>query len=175
MRRVSAIILILTLCFNSVGYYGLHLVLKNRIRQEIKIKIKQQVPADELVKIEYTSNNKNDFQWIHSREFRYKGTMYDVVSREHVSENMEILHCVTDHQETQLFKELDNYVQNSMNSDPGTRQASSFFNQLLSGLYLPVKTSLFQETSIVTKKWYHFVSHYSQPHLAKLSPPPKAV
>ncbi len=173
MRKAAGIFLILTLCFNSVGYYGLHLITKNKIRQEIKMKIKQQVPTDELVKIEYSSSNQSEFYWIHDREFRYKGTMYDIVSREKVSENLTILHCVTDHQETQLFKDLDTYVKNNMDSQKGSRQASSLYSNLMFSLFPPSNQVCFNETEIKTNNWYHYNDLYRSPLISINFPPPK--
>lgn len=87
------------------------------VRKEIKTRIKQGVPIDELVRIEVTAHNAHELDWEHSREFRYRGTMYDVVRTQVVDAQTTVYYCVNDDQETELFAELDQLVQKSMEAE----------------------------------------------------------
>jgi len=95
------------------------------------------VPAEQLVVIRYAESNRNDFKWIHSREFVYKGSMYDVVKRVAVSDKITDLHCVNDTQEARLFKNLDEWVKEAMNHGKSGSKIVKLFSGFLSGLYPP--------------------------------------
>jgi hypothetical protein len=74
--------------------------------------------------------NKIDFMWIHSREFKYNGDMYDIVKKEE-RDNLLYLYCINDKKEKKLEEEFAKKIQdNSSNSKQ--RQLSNQLNILLS-------------------------------------------
>lgn len=152
----------------------MHSYLQRQIRKEIKGRIKQQVPEDELVTIVQTKENAGEFSWIHSKEFRYKGTMYDIVSLEKVSETRFIYHCVTDHQETLLFKNLGKYVNNTMNANPANSKANTLLSSFFNSLYPPEISSQMHLLESEEINWACYTTEYNSPFLKLSSPPPKA-
>lgn len=151
----------------------MHVHLKNQIRKEIKKYIKNQVPDDQLVCIRHTPASASEFHWIHSREFRYNGTMYDVVTVKVISDNVIEYHCVTDHQETVLFKNLNKYVNSSMNSHKANSKAVNLLSLLLSSLYFEsgkVSVPLF---SISFVQWTERAIFYHSPDIGLNLPPPE--
>lgn len=126
-----------TLCFNSLGYYLMHNYLKQQIKKEIKARIKKSVPVEELTILILNEHNANDFKWIHEKEFRYHGTMYDIVSKDDTVNGMMVLHCITDVQETELFKNLGKYVTNTMNSNQRSTRTGTLLFNFLNSLYPP--------------------------------------
>ena len=61
-------------------------------------------------------NNKIDFRWIHSREFKYNGDMYDIVTKEETAEQL-IVYVINDTKEKKLEEEFEKRVhKNSMYS-----------------------------------------------------------
>jgi len=174
LKKITAILLLSALCFNGMGYYFMHRHLQKQIRKEIKGRIKQQVPQEELVTLIQTSENAGEFSWIHSKEFRYKGTMYDIVSLEKVSETRFIYHCVTDHQETLLFKNLSKYVNNTMNANPANSKANNLLSSLFSSLYPP--ESINRKQIFVSEEihWIDYTPDYKSPFLKVSFLPPKA-
>lgn len=113
----------------------MHLHLKNQIRKEIKRYIKNQVPSNQLVVIQHTPETSQNFHWIHSREFNYNGTMYDIVKVKVISDNLTEYHCVTDHQETILFRNLNKYINFSMNSHAANSKAVNLLSLLMISFY----------------------------------------
>ena len=47
-----------------------------------------------------------DFKWIHSREFKYNGDMYDIVTKEETDEQL-IVHVINDTKEKKLEEEFE--------------------------------------------------------------------
>lgn len=166
-------ILLITLCFNSVGYYLIHVNLKNQIRKEIKRYIKNQVPDDQLVVISHTPETAGNFHWIHSREFRYNGTMYDIVSVKIITDNVTEYHCITDHQETVLFKNLNKYVNSSMNSHKANSKAVNLLSLLMASLYFEAVREQVQLFSMITVNWRERAMLYQSPDMGLNLPPPE--
>ena len=50
-----------------------------------------------------------DFKWIHSREFKYNGDMYDIVTKEETEEQL-IVHVINDTKEKKLEEEFEKRV-----------------------------------------------------------------
>lgn len=166
-------VLLFALCFNSTGYYFIHLHLKNQVRKEIKGRIKAQVPENELVAIIFTPENADSFHWIHSREFRYNGTMYDIVSSKVLDKNITEYYCITDHQETLLFRNLGKYVNFSMNSNAANSRALNLLSLFLCSLYYENDTSpiLYFSSSII--EWKFNTVYYESPFVGLNLPPPE--
>jgi len=59
---------------------------------------------------------KNDFRWIHSREFKYKGDMYDIVKKEEDDKQL-IVYCINDTKEKKLEVEFDRAVHKNSSDD----------------------------------------------------------
>ena len=54
-------------------------------------------------------NNKIDFRWIHSREFKYNGNMYDIVTKEETDKQL-IVYVINDTEEKKLEEEFEKRV-----------------------------------------------------------------
>jgi hypothetical protein len=57
---------------------------KKIITKEIKRLIKEDLPLDKITKLEINHSeikNKEIFRWIHSREFYYRGNLYDILTK----------------------------------------------------------------------------------------------
>jgi len=115
-------------------------------RHEIKQRIKAGVPEEDqvLLKIpmalEQTPNST--FVRIHSREFRYKGEMYDILKKE-IRGDTTWYTCIHDVKESGIFKDLDKRVTNFLANNPGQKHQSQFAFSFFHQQYVPVlKTEL---------------------------------
>ena len=54
-------------------------------------------------------NNKIGFRWIHSREFKYNGDMYDIVNKEETDKQL-IVYVINDTKEKKLEEEFEKRV-----------------------------------------------------------------
>jgi hypothetical protein len=71
-------------------------------------------------------NNKIDFRWIHSREFKYNGDMYDIVKKEEDDKQL-IVYCINDTKEKKLEVEFDRAVHKN-SSDDKQRPTTNNYN-----------------------------------------------
>jgi hypothetical protein len=118
-----------------VGLLLIFKIQQYQIRKEIKHLIKLGVPDNQLVHISISTKNKSQLEWKHSKEFRYKGNMYDVVKIEIVNDSTTLYQCVSDQQETILFANLDEQVKKNMDSkNNGSNPIKNLF-KFLSNIY----------------------------------------
>lgn len=105
------------------------------VRHEMKQRIKQGIPEEQRVVIKITPEIESStevFTRIHSREFRYLGEMYDVLTSTSSADTM-IYTCIHDVKESGLFKDLDTLVRHHLNQSPHEKKnkelAIGFFSQ----------------------------------------------
>jgi len=90
----------------------------------------------DLLKISFeTEQDKNVFKRFHSREFRYRGIMYDVVKRE-VHENETWYWCIRDEQETKLMEKKEAYFTNLWQQEAPQNRTASAYNQYVNLFYV---------------------------------------
>lgn len=116
-------------------------------------------------------SNKSIFRWIHSREFRYKGMMFDLISGYDVVEYEDsfVFTVINDHKEEQLIKEFVD----SMNGGPFKTVLNKFKQFVFDGLFNIIQNSIlyqFIKTSnfIFTMS---IITNYSEID----TPPPKFI
>lgn len=103
---------------NLTGYYTVFKILQYQVRDEVKQRIKQSVPEDELVLIPVSITDNNSLIWIKpNKEFLYQEKMYDIVRRE-IKENQVLYYCIHDFKESKLFLALDEHIQRYINANP---------------------------------------------------------
>jgi hypothetical protein len=175
LKRIIPILLLLSLSLNGTAYYFLFRLQQDKIRKEIKMMIKAGVPDGELSVIRHTAENSEDFFWIHSREFRYRGVMYDVVRSEQASDGATLLHCVTDHQETLLFANLDRMTKSRAARHPAHTKAIHFYSLLMGGLFTPPDSDYLMPDSGFRIMDAVFLLFYQQPGIFIDAPPPQSV
>jgi hypothetical protein len=97
-----------------MGYYFyLHLE-KKKIRKEVKEGILGGLSDSKLVKFELTEAQANlYFTWIHSREFKFKERLYDIVRQSVVGDTL-IYWCWPDDQETQIEDRINTLVKRTL-------------------------------------------------------------
>lgn len=179
MKKIAAIILLFVFAFNLGGFFLVFKIKQYYVRQEIKHRIKQGVPDDELILITVTPAIQHklewEFEWEDEKEFRYEGMMYDVVKTEVIDETTIAYYCISDEQETTLFANLDEQVKKNrdINNDNTENDSLEDMFKLLSDIYAqPQKdnTTFIQPNATTT---FEYVSHYSSHSLDIASPPPK--
>lgn len=114
-------------------------------------------------------NGKINFTWIHSREFRYNGDMYDIVEKKETDEQL-IIYCVNDTKELKLEEEFSKKVHK--NSSDDKHFPSTFkFNISISE---PVQTENVRITlACELQSNYWQTESYKSLHLDIPSPPPR--
>lgn len=85
--------------FNTAGYYLLFEITRYQARKEMMAGLRNN-PAG--VTVMTIPRGDPEFRWVHSREFVYKGVMYDVITREQSTQGIRFV-CKPDLKETRLM------------------------------------------------------------------------
>ncbi len=174
MKRTIAILLSVIILFQLTGFLIVFKVKQQAIRKEIKHLIKNGVPQNELIAIEFNSSNKLDFDWKHSREFSYKGSMYDIVRTDTINQNTFLFYCVNDIQEKQLFANLDKMVSSCFSEQSKQKDKHIDFSQLLTLKYLaPDIGLLFSKNNSLFFRANYLNHQYQSPFILSSEPPPQ--
>ncbi len=104
------------------------------MKREVKWKMIAGLDKEELVLLKFTAKeSKTELRWEHSREFEYKGQMYDIVEKS-IQGGTIFYWCWWDHEETKLNKQLDGLLANVLGNNPQRQEKKSqladFFKKL---------------------------------------------
>lgn len=141
MKKPIAILFLALILFQLTGFLIVFKIKQNAIRKEIKLLIKNGVPENELFTIEFNSSNQMDFDWKHSKEFAYKGNMYDIVRTDTINQSTYLFYCVNDFQEKQLFANLDQIISHCYSEKSKSSDKQIDFSLLLTLKYLVFNTN----------------------------------
>jgi hypothetical protein len=134
LKKVVAVFLAFLIFYNVIGYFVVFKSCQLAIRKEIKQKIKNSVPENELIIIKFSTkdiaNGNKGYKKINDHEFRLFGKLYDVV-RKKTSGDTSILYCINDIKEEQLFSNLDSHVKSTMESNAPLRQKTNTLFKLI--------------------------------------------
>ena len=107
---------------------------KRLVRKEIKRKIIAGIDKEELVLLKFTEDDMQcQLKWEHSKEFEFKGEMYDVVESQTLGDTT-FFWCWWDYKETRLNKQLSNLLTTAWGNNPVNKEQHkrliSFFKLL---------------------------------------------
>ena len=126
------------------------------------------IDSDELVLLKFTDEESQTLlHWEHSKEFEYKGEMYDVVESK-TEEDTVYYWCWWDNEETELNKQLDDLVAFVLGNDPGRKGSQKQVEDFYKSLYcepLPDRHMYLSQAEQTT-------SPYKFSYLAVSYPPP---
>jgi len=113
---------------------------------------------------------KNDFRWIHSREFKYKGDMYDIVKKDENDKQL-IVYCINDTKEKKLEEEFEKKVHKNSSED---KQRPTTNNYNFVSISEPVQSEQIGKTPVIEKVLnYWRTDSYKSLFLEIPSPPPR--
>jgi len=174
LKKIAVILLILIVCYNTAGYFIVFKARQLQVKAEIKKMIKSSVPEAQLVVFRYSPATQHEFKWIHSKEFRYKGSMYDVVKKTSVSSTETDLYCIHDVKESGLFRHLDNMVKEAMNQGRTGSKAIKVLSAFFTGLFPPpeLKNDFIPECADI--QYTVIPDLYTCSAYSIISPPPRS-
>ena len=112
-----------------------------------------------------------DFKWIHSREFKYNGDMYDIVSKEETEEQL-IVHVINDTKEKKLEEEFEKRIHKNSTENkhiPSIIKYSSSISEPVQSEQIEIRLALKSVFS------YWRTDSYKSLHTDIPSPPPRLV
>ncbi len=142
MKRIIAIgfVLLSLLFLLQAGLYWVVLIQRQQQREAVRKRLVEGFHAWELMLIEIPDAVKNDpsrpFREIHSREFEYRGQMYDIVEKQEFDETTWYL-VYPDVKETKLKVKLKKLIRdNQKNTDKPLPQKvlEEYYNCYLSSI-----------------------------------------
>jgi hypothetical protein len=140
--RFFGILLLLSLIAPVVtGLTVLHFQRK-AVRKQVKNRILEGIPNSEFTLIKISPESKN-IRWKHSKEFEFKGEMYDVVRTEKHGDTT-YYYCWWDNQETLLNQKLNENIsmelgQNATNKSTKNKLISFYKSLYFSEEILDIK------------------------------------
>jgi hypothetical protein len=175
LKKNLSILILFLFVYNSFGFLAVHPFLsiyyKNSGLRQADEPSGNILIEKKIFNRDDIEENRIDFRWIHSREFKYNGEMYDIVRKEE-SDKQLILYCINDKKEKKLEEEFAKKVnENSKNSKQ--KQTSFHLNILLSEPAQIEKINFARSRGI---KFNLFSSYnYNSVQLDIPSPPPRFV
>ena len=112
-----------------------------------------------------------DFKWIHSREFKYNGDMYDIVTKEETEKQL-IVHVINDTKEKKLEEEFEKRVHKNSTENkhiPSIIKYSSSISEPVQSEQIEIRLAL---NSVFS---YWRTDSYKSLHTDIPSPPPRLV
>lgn len=173
-RSIIGLMLIASMVVAFTGHFGLFKAKQYQARKEIKAILKAGVP--DSLKVEFyldeIQSNPNLFIWIHSKEFKYKGELYDVVSEREENGRL-VVSCIHDVKESGLFADLDQMIAKQMNADSQNQNSRQHWIKLFQSLFFDSKSVAQQYIQEYDQQlflfWVNFLSVSFNPD----SPPPE--
>ena len=111
-----------------------------------------------------------DFRWIHSREFKYNGDMFDIVNKEETDDQL-IVYVINDTKEKKLEEEFEKKVHKNSSEDK-QRQSTNNYNFV--SLSEPVQSENVGTSQVCESKLNYWLNEFYrsiQPDIP--SPPPR--
>lgn len=146
-RLVLVLFFIVLLIFNSGGYWAIFHIQKNSIKKEIKRKMLQKIPIEELTCLSFKSKTAEQIFWIEDNEFYYNGNMYDVVRTVRNKQGQITYYCINDTKEANLKNTLAIYIDRHMKDDIPKNNRQNFISKIIKEYTL--QTSLLYSHSTV--------------------------
>lgn len=119
---------------------GSYIWLQGRIEvatQVASLRIKKAIPeADQILWKFSISDSQTELRWEHSREFEYRGEMYDIIRSDQRGDTM-VYWCYWDREETRLKKRMNFLVFKMMGPSPQSRNEGRQFTEFFRSLYFP--------------------------------------
>ncbi|MEZ4937004.1 MAG: hypothetical protein R2799_05370 [Crocinitomicaceae bacterium] len=163
-----AFALFLPLIFMSVWFP----IQKYKIRKQVKKEIIQGIDKEELVKIRLSFEEfVKELEWEHSKEFEYKGQMYDIVSAEFDGEHI-IFYCWPDNEETVLNQQLTAALEDLLGGNQERNKNKRSYLKILKSLYLEDASILLSSINQATLEIISKPFNLRNPNFSPDTPPP---
>jgi hypothetical protein len=142
MRNPTAIVLLAALTMPFVAlYFRTHVEIR-KVRKEVKAMLITNTDRSEFVLLSFARADANrDLRWKHSKEFEYRGEMYDIVDQAATKDSV-YYRCWWDHEETKLHKQLDQLMADLLMRDPAQQSRQHHFFDFFKSLYCETQATI---------------------------------
>ena len=105
MRKLLLFGFLGLMCYHLLGFFTYFEWKRMIIQKEVKHAIKHAVPESQLIRFHFTFHETQQLKWVKSHEFVLNGHYFDVIHKAK-DKNGYFFKCISDDQETILFKQL---------------------------------------------------------------------
>ena len=172
-RKVVSLLLLFCLVAPVVATFTFLQYQKMQVKREVKWKMITGIDKNELVLLKFTNEEtQTELRWEHSKEFEYKGQMYDIVETS-IQEGTIYYWCWLDDEETKLNKQLEELVYNVLGNKPQRQEKKNQLAEFFKKLFHENQKPQTATTIIKPRIKYFFCSEYftSIYHKPPLPPP----
>ena len=136
MKKLSIqITLIIVLLAPVLVTYSVLEYHKHQVKRSVKRQIIQGIDRVQLVALKFHNDDiTTQLSWKHSKEFEFKGEMYDIVEAEFRGDSI-VYYCWWDHEETQLNQKLEKLAAQVWDSDPLQKNQNQHLSNFLKTLF----------------------------------------
>ncbi len=173
-RKIAAIVLLLALFAPMTASYTWLQFQKSLVKKEVKEQIDAGIERDKLVLLEFSKEEaKTKLRWEHSREFEYRGNMYDIVKTK-VKQDSVYYWCWLDHEETKLNDQIITLLNKNSNDEPLNTNGNKILSLVFKPLYISGHFD-WQPALDISEKKEAFLksSNYSSLNFPPPVPPPE--
>ena len=158
--------------YNTFGFLAVHPILSIYYKY-VGMEQANKPSKEEMIELlifnkKDIQEGKIDFRWIHSREFKYNGDMYDIVKKEETDKQL-FFYCINDTKEKKLEEEFEKRVHKNSLEDKQRPASNNFVS--ISEPVQPEKIG----NSLACKCTFSFwlTEFYQSLNLDIPSPPPR--
>ncbi len=174
--KLFGILLILSIIAPYATVYTWLQYRKSIVKKEVKWKMIRGLDKEALVLLKFnTKEIDKKVKWKHSKEFQYKGEMYDIVERTSKGDTT-YFWCWWDHKETALNKQLSQLLTVVLNQDSKSNHHKNslhhFYTKLFIEQYNPTQLFVFKTFS---DRCYIESQIKYEIYLSNTSPPPELI
>ncbi|WP_452230171.1 MULTISPECIES: hypothetical protein [unclassified Lacinutrix] len=171
--KITGILLLFCLITPVVSTFTFLHFQKRRVRREVKGKMITGINKNELVLLKFTeAETQTEIRWEHSKEFEFKGQMYDIVEK-HVEGDNTYYWCWWDHEETKLNKQLDRLLTNVLGNIQKRQEKKNQLTDFFKKLFHENQENHLAITSKQEKKHFSYTEGFSTFYHAPPIPPPR--
>lgn len=160
------LVFVLLMIFHFSGGHLLYHIQQKQIRKEIKRRIKNGVPKEELRHFSFGKKELENVHWINDHEFLYQKQLFDIVHKHQKGNRLEIA-CIEDQQEEALFSHLDQLCRKHYHKSPAKEQQAKLPLWLSEFFFAPDYPKLHCRFKSSSKHFFFFnrfpISDYPSP------------
>ncbi len=166
MRKFLSLILLIVVLLAGEGWYLSFIYLQHTVREEAEYEIRKGLKDEDLTLIVVTPGREQEITWTKKdREFRYRGSMYDVV-RIKVRDGKKYYYCLNDVKEKEIIADFSR----SHKKHDKTLQN---LQEVFSNKYLPEGFSIQEIRNSFLIAYSGYRCFYRSRVVGTESPPPK--
>ena len=171
-KNIIRILLILVFIIPVLGTYTWFIIEKNIIRKQIKLQLIEGIYKEELISLKFCSKNNSELNWKDSKEFEYKGEMFDIIETEIKNDSI-IYKCFPDKQETEINIKINNLLNFLIGNNKQPNEKHNKLLDFIKKLYFSYFSFQENHFSISKENYVFFSSKLYTTYLKSFEIPPE--